>query len=186
MIFIKATDEIMQPERPLSDMRPIDALCVIDGEDARSPERRIRADGLIDILGTRHRILALVDGRVLASNLQTDRLFLVQDEDGSIQLPRIGRLLDMIDAGSAGHAPDPVVATSSTTTMGVVISMLDAANVANGEKAIWIYLAAHWTPDLEAAFGKPDEPWKIRRWRTALRRTVRQRNESDRAAPDRR
>ena len=176
----------MQPENPLPDLRPIDALRVISGEDARSPERRIRADGLIDILGSRHRILAPVDGRVLASDLRTDRLFLVQDEDRSIQLPRIGRLLEMIDAGSAGHVPDPVVATSSTTTMGVVISMLDAANVANGEKAIWIYLAAYWTPDPEAAFGKPDEPWKIRRWRTALRRAVLQRDESDRAASDRR
>lgn len=133
---------------------------------------RIQAGGLIDIAGVRHRIVAIVGIRILASTLHSSHFHLVQEDDGSLQLPTISSIQSMIDAGAAVHVPDPVVAPSPTARMRIQIDMLDAADVRQGDKAIWIHMAANWTPALEARFGPHDEPWKIRRWRAELRRTA--------------
>lgn len=130
----------------------------------------VAAGDLIDIHRIPHRVVALVGRRVLALNLTTDRTFLVQETDGSIQLPRIDTLAAMIAAGHVRPARRPR-AFSKTKRMAAQIDMLEAANVPMGDKAIWIHLTAHWTPAHEAMFGPHDEPWKIRRWRTALHRS---------------
>jgi hypothetical protein len=133
---------------------------------------RVTPGSIIDILGSRHRIVALVRKRVLASDLRTHHLFLTQDADGSIQLPRISTIRAMIECRQAV----PVMALappSATDRMKVLIDMLDAADVRQGDKAIWIFLTTHWTAALEAEFGPHDPPWKIRRWRAALRQAGR-------------
>ncbi len=128
---------------------------------------------ILNILGSPHRIVALVKKRVLAADLRTHHTFLIQDTDGTIQLPRISSLEEMIERGQAIPASD-AEEPSETERMRVQIEMLDAADVRQGDKAIWIFLTANWTPSLKARFGPHDEPWKVRRWRTALRRAARQ------------
>lgn len=43
--------------------------------------------------------------------------------------------------------------------------LMDQYETPNGDKAIAIALHRHWTPQLTAAFGRPDDPSSIRRWR---------------------
>lgn len=144
-----------------------------DRRDATDPPHVAADDvspgAIIDILGSRHRIVALVEKRVLASDLRTHHPYLVQDADGSIQLPRISLVRQMIESGQAV----PVTTfgePSATERMRTQIDMLNAAEVRQGDKAIWIFLAARWTAELTARFGPHDPPWKIRRWRAALRK----------------
>lgn len=133
----------------------------------------IDAGTLLRMLGSLHRVLALLDGRVLLMDVRSHHAFLIQEDDGSLQLPRIALVEEMVRSGKAtpaGHGdPDP----SSSQRMRTQIAMLDAAEVPQGEKSIFIHLATHWTQDLEARFGPFDDAAKIRRWRTALRRAAR-------------
>ncbi len=43
--------------------------------------------------------------------------------------------------------------------------LMDQYDTPNGDKAIAVALHRHWTPLLAAAFGRPDDPSSIRRWR---------------------
>lgn len=144
-----------------------------------SDRGRGECGALIDLLGSRHRILAVIGERVLATDVATHHPYLIQDEDGSIQLPRLANLTAMIERGEAGFAEAGVEA-SATDRMRAQIELLDRAGVAQGDKAIWIHLAMHWTPTLEARFGPYDQPWKVRRWRSALRRAAAVRSKADR------
>lgn len=141
---------------------------------SRDSSAHMAPGSILNILGSPHRIVALVKKRVLAADLRTHHAFLVQDADGTIQLPRLSSLEEMIECGQAIPASE-ADAPSETERMRVQIDMLDAADVRQGDKAIWIFLTANWTPSLRARFGPHDEPWKIRRWRTALRRARQER-----------
>jgi len=56
--------------------------------------------------------------------------------------------------------------------MEVIIGILKAAKVRNGEKAIWLHLNAVWNDDLLRKYGPFDDPATIRRWRTAHRKAA--------------
>jgi len=139
--------------------------CAVDAQCAVAP------GSVIEINGKGHRIVAVIKKRVLAADLRTHHIYLVQDGDGSLQLPKVSLMHEMIERGHA-VAVTELVEPSATERMRVQIEMLDAAAVPQGDKAIWIFMATHWTPALEAAFGHHDEPWKIRRWRADLRKAV--------------
>lgn len=158
----------MHPENVL---RNAESSCATENETGspRGPTDRLFRGSLIDIAGSRHRIAALVDKRVLAFDLRTHHIYLTQDADGSIQLPTVSLIRQMIDSGQAVPATE-LDEPSATERMRAQIDMLDAAEVRQGDKAIWIFLTTHWTAELEARFGRHDQPWKIRRWRAALRR----------------
>ncbi|MGA1799322.1 hypothetical protein VH567_11145 [Sphingomonas sp. 4RDLI-65] len=139
--------------------------------DRRDGPDHVAPGAIIDMIGSRYRIVAHVRRRVLASDLRTHHPFLIQAPDGSIQLPTLRSIREMMDRGEAV----PVTALGepcATERMGVTIKMLNAADVPQGEKAIWIFLATHWTAALEARFGPHDPPWKIRKWRAALRKAA--------------
>ena len=137
----------------------------------RASPGHVAAGSILEIFGVGHRILAVVRKRVFAADLTSHHIYLEQDVDGSIQLPTVASIGRMIELGQAV----PVIGNvepSATERMRKQIEMLDAAQVPQGDKAIWIFLANNWTPTLEAQFGRHDEPWKIRRWRAALRKAA--------------
>lgn len=136
----------------------------------------IGAGELIDILSARHRVLAIVSRRVLAVDVRVHVPYLIQEVDGSIQLPTIDEIEIMLDEGKASLVRDEDVAASPTDGIACAIDMLDAAGVAQGDKSIWIHLSTHWTDAHLARFGPFEQPWKIRRWRAALRRSRRERD----------
>lgn len=146
------------------------------GLDAGHPATSIGAGELIDILSARHRVLAIVSRRVLAVDVRGHVPFLIQDADGSIQLPRIDEIEIMLDEGQASLVRDEDVAASPTDGIACAIDMLEAAGVAQGDKAIWLYLSTNWTDAHLARYGPFEQPWKIRRWRAALRRSRRERD----------
>lgn len=149
-----------------------------DGDDAQAAPSRafdgpdhVAPGAIIDMIGSRYRIVAHVKRRVLASDLRTHHPFLIQAPDGSIQLPTVRSIREMMDRGEA--VPVTILGKPCPTErMSETIGMLEAANVPQGEKAIWIFLATHWTAALEARFGPHDPPWKIRKWRAALRKAA--------------
>lgn len=141
---------------------------------------------LIDILGSRFRSVALFGERVFLLSTLTHHPFLVQEEpDGPIVVPTIASILRMIEIGDATVVRRSRRRRSESARMKVQIDLLDAAEVAQGEKAIWIFMATNWTPALQAEFGPHDDPIKIRRWRTALRKAIAlRRRDRSRSASD--
>lgn len=131
-----------------------------------------RSGSLIDVSSVRHRLLGTCAHRVILTDLRTHHPWLIQDADGSIQLPTIDRVLQMLQGGEAKRVADGGSDPSPTARMLVQIEMLDAANVRQGDKAIWLFFAKAWTPDLVQRFGPFDDPWRIRRWRADLRRAA--------------
>lgn len=146
-----------------------------DPENGVSLDRRNQlpaCGSLVDVYEVAHRLLAYVDDRVLLTTLDTHHPCLTQDEDGSIQLPTVHWLLDRIAEGNVTpRRPSP--GPSPTEKLRFEIAMLDAAGVPQGDKCIWQFLAKAWTPDLVERFGEHDDPWRIRRWRSAIRRAAR-------------
>ena len=129
---------------------------------------------LIDIDTARHRLLAIWSDRVILTDVRTHHTFLCQQPDGSIQLPTVDLVIKMIERGDAKPVSrDEGEETSPSARMRRQLEMLDAANVRQGDKAIWLFLAKAWTPDLVEQFGPFDDPWRIRRWRAELRRAAR-------------
>lgn len=88
--------------------------------------------------------------------------------DGRTGIPSAAAL-SAIDAASTDL---PNVRTESVVDarMRLELEMLDAAEVRNGTKAIWLWLNANWTDDLRTRLGDFDDPATIKRWRTELRR----------------
>lgn len=126
---------------------------------------------LLLLAAVRYRVVAYVGERVLMTSVTTHHPWLEQDPDGSIQLPTTLRLLEMMHAGIARPC-EPEGGISPTEKLRFEIDLLDAAGVRQGDKCIWQFLAKAWTPDLVARFGQHDDPWRIRRWRAALRKSA--------------
>lgn len=171
-----------------------------DGNDSKEHDALVRREAerdygirpgrLVDIHRAPHRILAVVQGRVLATGTLGHGAYLVQDPlDGTIQLPGIEAFRAMLAAGEAVWPKVEAKRATASERMRAQIRLLDALGTKQGDKAIWIALAAHWSPDLEARYGPHDEAWKIRRWRAALRRAAAEPADPDetaaRGGPDR-
>ena len=124
---------------------------------------------LVDIHSVRHRLLAFVGRRALLTDLRTHHVWLIADASGILQLPTKARLLDMLRSGQAQLIESIGPTFTPTEKLQFEIDLLDAHGVRQGDKAIWRFLAQHWTPDLVARFGPHDDPWRIRRWRADLR-----------------
>lgn len=152
---------------------PVESGGGSDNGTSLDQRNRLPACGsLIDVYGVAHRLLAYVDDRVLLTTLDTHHPCLTQDVDGSIQLPTVHWLLDgMVEGSITPHRP--VTRPSPTEKLRFEIAMLDAAGVPQGDKCIWQFLAKAWTPDLVERFGEHDDPWRIRRWRSAIRKAAR-------------
>lgn len=149
-------------------------------EDAR-PECEFGSDyvpapgALIDIHGVRYRLLAYVNDRVLLTNAANHNPWLVQEADGSIQLPMETRLSEMLSTGVARGVEVVGPDFTPTEKLRYEIDLLDANDVRQGDKSIWVFLVKAWTPDLVDRFGPHDDPWRIRRWRAALRKAAEER-----------
>lgn len=126
---------------------------------------------LIAIDGVEHLVLAALGDLLMLVSVVSHHVYLVQDPAGCIMLPDRRRIADFLASGRA-EIPRPVARTARADLerMRTELTMLDAARVPNGAKAIAIHLHRSWTPDLVARFGPHDDPATIRRWRTQGRR----------------
>ncbi len=150
-------------------------MIVEHGEDESAQQPALPMPGaFIDIRSVGYRLLAYVEGRALLTDATTHHTWLSQDEDGSLQLPKDTRLLDMLRSGEARIAERIGPTFTHTEKLKFEIDLLDANGVRQGEKAIWQFLVKAWTPDLVARFGKHDDPWRIRRWRADLRKAAKE------------
>lgn len=141
-----------------------------DIELGRHGDVALRPGALVYMHSSRHRLLAVLDGRALLTDVRTHHPWLVQDEDGSLQLPPCERVLEMMRTGEASYAEAVGPGFSPTEKLKFEIDLLDEHGVRQGDKSIWQFLARAWTPDLVDRFGPHDDPWRIRRWRAALRK----------------
>jgi len=141
-------------------------------ESAQQPVTLPNPGASINIRAVGYRLLAYVGGRALLTGVMNHHPWLEQDEDGSLQLPKDTRLLDMLRSGEARLAKRVEPAFTHTEKLKFTIDLLDANRVRQGEKAIWLFLAEAWTPDLLDRFGPYDDPWRIRRWRADLRKAA--------------
>lgn len=95
-------------------------------------------------------------------------IYLVGGEGGPSLMTRI-QWREFEERGEAEVLPAsaaPIGQPNSSEKLRFVIDLLDAARVRNGVKAITIWLHAHWTPELRARWGEPDNAHTIRRWRS--------------------
>lgn len=152
------------PERPDKRHHAYETAC--------GPERSPTVGSLLSIRHAIHRLVAVIGDRMLLIDVTTHHVFMIQEADGSIQLPTVAAVARMIARGEAETVPESGDPASPTARMQEQIRVLDANDAKQGDKAIWLCLRAHWTPALRARFGPPDEPWKIRRWRAALRKAL--------------
>ncbi len=143
-------------------------------------DRSLPVGRLIEVLSSPHRVVAIVVDRALLCSITSHAPYLVQEEDGSIQLPRVVKIVAMLEDGEAALVPDEKPGRVPGGRMREQIRMLEEAAVPQGDKAIFLHLATHWSPDHERRFGPFDEPWKIRRWRAALRDALRGRRSGSR------
>ena len=128
---------------------------------------------LIRISNQSLRFLGIATDRlVLASKDPPFALFLVPDANGVPGLIERARFAELLRSGEAEVLPAvrPVRSPSAeeATTIAaerlmVECEMLDAAGVPQGTKAIDIFIHDHWSDDLRARFGEPDNPHTIRR-----------------------
>ncbi len=97
---------------------------------------------------------------------------LMQQPDGSIGLPTLEQVREMLASG----VMRPIDLTSASGTDDerrlILMDMMDAAGIRNGEKAIAIFLHAVWDEDLRQRYGNHDDPATIRKWRTARRKAL--------------
>ena len=128
---------------------------------------------LIAIDGVEHLVLAALGDLLMLVSVVSHHVYLVQDDAGCIMLPDRRRIGELLASGRA-EIPAPAERTTGADLerLRTELTMLDAAGVPNGVKAIAIHLHRSWTPDLIARFGPHDEPATIRRWRTEARRPV--------------
>lgn len=145
-----------------------------DGCNLGNTVGRPAVGSLVDLHTVRHRLVAYIARRVLLTDLRVHAAYLLQDRNGSLQLPTTVRMLEMIRSGEARLVEDMTPDFTPTEKLRFQIDMLDANGIRQGDKAIWQYLAAAWTPALVARFGPHDDPWRIRRWRAALRNGARE------------
>lgn len=118
-------------------------------------------------------VLCTVDtetGETLIVDARSGHPALSMHADGRIALPGKSSLEAVArtcgsDAASGNH-------DVATERMRVELDLLDAAQVRNGTKAIWLWLNANWTDDLRSRFGDFDDAATIKRWRTAMRRAA--------------
>lgn len=120
-----------------------------------------------------HRVLAVIGDRVLLVHVVSQMVYLVRDQDGGIALPDAGHWNELVGHGrastAAGTSRQATLADNGddpdTAKLRLQIDMLEAAGVPNGDKAMAIWLAAHWTPSLKARFGEHSNVHTLRRWR---------------------
>lgn len=148
----------------------------IDREDWQDGADEIPPVGAVVVINTvPHRTIAYFNDRALLTDLKTHHPWLTQDDDGSLQLPKEVLLKQMVQSGvvrpAEGFGPD----ISPTEKLKFVIDLLDQHRVRQGDKSIWQFLTKAWTPDLVERFGPHDDPWRIRRWRAALRKAAKER-----------
>jgi len=139
---------------------------------AQQPITLPKPGTFINIRAVGYRLLAYVSGRALLTGAMNHHPWLEQDEDGSLQLPKDTRLLEMLRTGEANLADRVEPAFTHTEKLRVEIDLLNANAVRQGDKAIAQFLARHWTPDLIERFGPHDDPCRIRRWRADLRKAA--------------
>ncbi|MBA2919297.1 DDE-type integrase/transposase/recombinase [Sphingomonas sp. MAH-20] len=126
-----------------------------------------------------------VPGRLMLMDCHTGQPFLIPDGQGGTAMPTeedFDRLLR--DERAMVVFPDHVVASRLLAAKAefdmsdllaidpglrkvqAQIETLDANGVPNGVKAITAGLEKHWTEELRAEFGEPDNPHTIKRWRS--------------------
>ena len=138
-------------------------------------------DGLYTIHRRMHRLLGRVGDRVMLIDVADHRFHLVQQEDGTIGLPSIGKVRRML-ATDEMRRVDPIPAANvDIERLDAEVGLLEAAGVRNGEKAIAIFMHAVWDDDLRRRFGDHDEPATIRKWRTARRKALKEAGQQDRS-----
>ncbi|MBP2513764.1 hypothetical protein [Sphingomonas sp. PvP018] len=141
---------------------------VPEQEDVPSP------GSLFDLPMGRHLLVGYVGQRALLNDARTHHPWLVQEADGSLQLPMTASLKAMLHSGEARPVQSAGPAFTHTEKLSVEIDLLDANGISQGDKAIWQFLVRAWTADLIARFGPHDDPCRIRRWRADLRKAAKE------------
>lgn len=146
------------------------------------PTNRFEPGTLIEIDGVDHRptghaagrqqLLDVVTGAYFvdrgATGMPTDDEFSAMLEQGRVRIkgPRSADRIRLLNE-SAEWALDQAIAIDPSVGKRLAqVQLLDAAGVANGDKAIAVHLARFWTPELVEKHGPHDPPRTIRRWRT--------------------
>ena len=99
-------------------------------------------------------------------------LYLVPDFEGCPSLMTNVQWSELVRRGEAEVLPafeKRVDAPNPVRKLIMQVDLLDAAGVANGAKAIAIWLHRNWTPDLVATWGPHDNVHTIRKWRAGNR-----------------
>jgi hypothetical protein len=134
---------------------------------------------VVRIDGERYRVLAHIDGRLLLAHVANGSIYLQQeDTSGDLRIPPVAVWQDLVRSGRAepvpsrtvASDPDPPVPDTPTEKVGLQCDLLDRAGVANGAKAMAIWLHANWGPSLEATYGPHDSVHTLRRWRRLRRK----------------
>lgn len=144
---------------------------------------RLPAEGAaVRLDGQLHRILALMDTRILALHVASHAMYVVRDAEGGVALPDFAHWAEMTRLGRAtivpGTTPGEVLDDGSTgdpapsEKVHVECEMLAAAGVPMGHKAMAIWLAAHWSPALRARFGEHTNVHTLRFWRRFRKRSA--------------
>jgi hypothetical protein len=115
-------------------------------------------------------VLCTVDtetGETLIVDARSGHPALSMHADGRVALP--GRMSLETAAQACGSDAESGNGDVATERMRIELDLLDAAQVKNGTKAIWLWLNSNWSDDLRLRFGDFDDAATIKRWRTAQR-----------------
>ncbi len=144
---------------------------------------RLPAEGAaVRLDGQLHRILALMDTRILALHVASHAMYVVRDAQGGVALLDFDHWAEMVRLGRASIVPGTTPGeTHDDVSKGgpapfekihTECEMLEAAGVPLGHKAMAIWLAAHWSPELRARFGEHTNVHTLRSWRRFRKRSA--------------
>jgi hypothetical protein len=139
-------------------------------------------DAIVEMDGQIHRVVALVGDRFMFVHVATKGVYVAHDAEGGIALPDADHWRMMVNLGRArrvlGTTPGEIVQQECDEEclppekVTVACSMLDAAGVPMGHKAMSIWLAAHWSPALRARYGEHTNVHTLRYWRRMRKRAA--------------
>lgn len=144
-------------------------------------KNRFEPGTLLDIDDAEHRPVGYGAGRLQFLNTSTGAYFVDRGATGmptddeysamlaagriKVRSPRSADRVRLLNDAAEWALDQAITIDPAVAKRLAQVQLLDDAGVANGDKAIAIHLAQHWTAELIAKHGPHDPPRTIRRWR---------------------
>ncbi len=165
------TDAMNHQDR--AGQRPLGAVAMTEGVGTPVP---LPPEGaLVRLDGQFHRVLEARNARFLAVHVATHAMYIIRDAHGGVALPDAAHWNEMVRLGRARTLPgttpaevgadEPFDGSMPSAKVNAECGMLAAAGVPMGSKAMAIWLAANWSPELQARFGPHTNVHTLRYWR---------------------